>query len=143
MLVKFVYFIINSIGLNFFTSKLLRVFSVDIPRKVKVGKAVRLEHGGLGVVIHPNVTIGNNVRIYQGVTLGRKNIWDDSSSSSCSLIIEDDVILCSGAKVLFQNGMTVARGTILGANSVLTKNTNENEIWAGIPAKKVGMRNGN
>jgi serine O-acetyltransferase len=56
-------------------------------------------------------------------------------------VIEDDVIIGAGAVVLFSRGtLTVARGTIVGANAVLTRSTGENEIWAGVPARRVGVR---
>ena len=57
------------------------------------------------------------------------------------IVIEDDVILSPGSKVLCEEGVLhVRRGTVLGANSVLLQSTGENEIWAGLPARKVGMR---
>lgn len=41
--------------------------------------------------------------------------------------------------MLFKDSpLVVARGCVIGANSVLTQSTAENEIWAGVPAKKVG-----
>lgn len=53
----------------------------------------------------------------------------------------DDAILCAGAKLLFgEETLVVGKGTIIGANAVLTQSTGEGEIWAGIPAKKIGMR---
>ncbi|MGB9521357.1 MAG: acyltransferase, partial [Anaerolineales bacterium] len=57
------------------------------------------------------------------------------------IVIEDDVILAPGAKVLCKEGvLRVARGTVVGANAVLLQSTGENEIWAGIPAHLVGKR---
>lgn len=54
--------------------------------------------------------------------------------------IQDDVILCAGCKVLSKGKLTIGKGTIIGANAVLTQSTGENEIWAGIPAKRIGKR---
>jgi serine O-acetyltransferase len=63
------------------------------------------------------------------------------SQSQEGIIIENDVILASGAKVLCKEGiLKVRKGAIIGANSVLLSSTNEGEIWAGVPAKKVGHR---
>jgi len=57
------------------------------------------------------------------------------------IIIENDVILAAGAKVLCKVGiMQVKQGTIIGANAVLSSSTKENEIWAGVPARMVGSR---
>ena len=54
----------------------------------------------------------------------------------------DDVIICAGAKILFkENKLIVGKGTVIGANAVLTCSTGEYEIWAGILARKIGIRN--
>lgn len=46
-----------------------------------------------------------------------------------------------GAKVLCKEGvLTVGKNTIIGANAVLLESTGDNEIWVGIPAKKIGLR---
>jgi len=36
--------------------------------------------------------------------------------------------------------LRVGRGTVVGANAVLLESTGENELWAGVPARKVGLR---
>lgn len=121
---------------------LLKLLGVEIPRSVSIGPGFLLHHGGMGVVIHPQTRIGSRVGIYPGVTLGRADIFRPVSQSRFeAIVVEDDVILGAGAKVLCAEGiLTIGRGTVLGANAVLTQSTGENEIWAGIPAKKVGLR---
>jgi serine O-acetyltransferase len=120
----------------------LKVLGVEIPRAVKIGPGFLLHHGGMGVVIHPKSMIGARVGIYPGVTLGRADVYRPASASAFEgIVIEDDVILGAGAKVLCDQGfLRVARGTVLGANAVLLESTGENEIWAGIPARLVGKR---
>lgn len=78
--------------------------------------------------------------MYQGVTIGKKRLWESGiEEGGCE--IQDDVILCAGCKVLFgKQKLVVGRGCVIGANSVLLCSTGENEIWAGIPAKKIGER---
>ena len=49
----------------------LKLLGVEIPVKVPVGENFELAHGGVGTVIHSNSVIGNGVKIYRGVTLGR------------------------------------------------------------------------
>jgi serine O-acetyltransferase len=122
---------------------LLKLLGVEIPRSVKIGRNLTIEHGGYGVVIHSKSVIGNNVRIYPGVTLGRADIHKPADQSSFKGIqIEDDVILASGAKILCKQGtLIVARGSMVGANAVLLGSTAENEIWAGMPARCIGKRN--
>jgi serine O-acetyltransferase len=120
----------------------LKMFGIEIPRSVRVGKAFELAHGGFGVVIHSRTTIGDRVKIYPGVGLGRADIHRPISKSRFEgLVIEDDVILAPGSKVLCKEGvLQVRRGTVLGANAVLLQSTGEWEIWAGIPARCTGKR---
>ena len=122
--------------------QLLKLLGSEIPRSVPIGKGFILEHGGHGVVIHSKAIIGNNVHIYQGVTLGRADIHLPAEASQFQGIeIQDDVILAPGCKVLCKQGtLVVGKGSLVGANAVLLQSTNDNEIWAGIPAKCVGIR---
>ena len=128
-------------GIAYFTLKLL---GVEIPRPVIVGDHLELAHGGFGVVIHPKTIIGKRVKIYPGVTLGRADIYRPAAQSSFKgIVVEDDVILCPGAKILCKEGiLRIGRGSVVGANAVLLESTGENELWAGMPARCVGMRNG-
>ncbi|MFA6289070.1 MAG: DapH/DapD/GlmU-related protein [Opitutaceae bacterium] len=54
------------------------------------------------------------------------------------IVLEENVWLGVGVVVL--KGVRISRGAIVGAGSVVTKNIPENEIWAGIPARKIGSR---
>jgi serine O-acetyltransferase len=110
----------------------LKILGIEIPVSVRIGKDLELAHGGFGVVIHPKSKIGEGVKIYPGVTLGRADE---------GIEIEDHVVLASGAKILCKEGiLRIRQGTVIGANSVLFDSTGENEIWAGIPAKCIGER---
>lgn len=120
----------------------LKILGIEIPKSVRIGKDFELAHGGFGVVIHPNTVIGDRVKIYPGVTVGRSDVHLPIEKSAFEgIIIENDVILAAGAKVLCKDGiLQVKQGTIIGANAVLSSSTKENEIWAGVPAKMVGYR---
>lgn len=120
----------------------LKLLGVEIPRAVPVGSDFELAHGGVGVVIHSRAEIGARVKIYPGVTLGRADIHLPVERSKFErIVVEDDVILAPGAKILCKEGtLRVARGTVVGANAVLLQSTGENEIWAGAPARCVGRR---
>lgn len=128
-------------GIAYYALKLL---GIEIPRPVKVGEHLELAHGGFGVVIHPRTTIGKRVKIYPGVTLGRADIYRPAAQSRFEgIIVEDDAILCPGAKILCKEGvLKIRRGSVVGANAVLLESTGEYEIWAGMPARCVGRRNG-
>lgn len=121
----------------------LNIMGIEIPKGVKFPRGlggVRFVHKAFGTVFHPKTEIGMRVQIYQGVTIGKARPWDkDKIESGC--IVKDDAILCSGAKILFgETKLIVGEDTIIGANSVLTQSTGDWEIWAGVPARKVGIR---
>lgn len=120
----------------------LKLLGVEIPRSVEIGSGFDLVHGGFGVVIHPRSKIGRDVKIYPGVTLGRADIHLLMERSKfVGIEIGDGAILAAGAKILCKEGtLRVGRGTVIGANAVLLESTGEGEMWAGVPAKKVGER---
>jgi len=120
----------------------LKVLGVEIPRSVPVGRDFELAHGGFGVVVHSETIIGDRVKIYPGVSLGRADIHRPIEQSRFEkIIIEDDVVLAPGAKILCKEGvLKVGKGTVIGANAVLLQSTGEREIWAGVPAKLIGKR---
>lgn len=123
---------------------LLKLLGAEIPRSVEIGEGFDLVHGGFGVVIHPKSKIGRDVKIYPGVTLGRADIHLPMEQSKfVGIEIGDGAILAAGAKVLCKEGtLHVGRGTVVGANAVLLESTGDGEMWAGMPAKKIGMREG-
>jgi serine O-acetyltransferase len=120
----------------------LKLLGMEIPRKVKIGNELEIAHGGFGIVVHPNTIIGERVKLYPGVTIGRADVHLPIEQSQFEgIVIEDDVILASGSRVLCKQGiLRVGRGTVVGANAVLLCSTGENEIWAGIPARCIGIR---
>jgi serine O-acetyltransferase len=122
----------------------LKILGVEIPRSVPIGPDFELAHGGVGVVVHSRAIIGARVKIYPGVTIGRADIYRPATESRFQgVVIEDDVILAPGVKVLCKEGMLrVGRGSMIGANAVLLQSTGEGEVWAGMPARCIGKREG-
>ena len=120
----------------------LKVLGIEIPLQVQVGKNLELVHGGVGVVIHPSTKLGNDVKIYPGVTIGRADIHKPAESSGFEgVVVGDGVILSAGAKILGKNGiLNIGQSSVIGANAVLLESTGENEIWAGVPARCIGQR---
>jgi len=121
----------------------LKLLGIELPRSASIGANLEIAHGGFGIVIHSKTHIGARVKIYPGVTLGRADIYRPANESDfAGIVIEDDVILSPGCKVLCKTGvLRVGRGSVVGANAVLLESTGEWEIWAGMPARKVGIRN--
>ncbi len=121
---------------------LLKIFGLELPRSVPVGEDLEIVHGGVGIVIHSKSIIGNRVKIYPGVNLGRADIYRPISESRFEgIVIGNDVVLSAGCKILCKEGvLKVGRGTVIGANAVLLESTGDWEIWAGIPAVRVGLR---
>ena len=93
-----------------------------------------------------NIDIGSYVRIAPGaVIVSGSHVFEDSSKPihqqgmrSKGIIIEDDVWI--GAKATILDGVTIAQGTVVGANAVVTKSTKPYEIYVGLPAKSIGKR---
>ncbi|MDO8643392.1 MAG: serine O-acetyltransferase EpsC [bacterium] len=91
---------------------------IDIHPGARIGKSFFIDHG-TGVVIGETTIIGNNVRIYQGVTLGAKSFPLDENGKPIKgidrhPIVEDDVIIYSEATLLGR--IRIGKGSIIGGN---------------------------
>lgn len=113
--------------INFLFLRLL--FGVYIGVGAKIGKRVTLGYGGLGVVIHHRCVIEDNVRIGAGVTLGgTSGIYEVP-------YIEEGCIIATGAKII--GPIVVGKGSVVGANAVVTRNVPPRTVVVGIPAKVI------
>jgi serine O-acetyltransferase len=125
--------------------KFIRVFlllrGTNIAPSCLTAPGLLLPHGGIGIVVHHKATLGRNVAIFQGVTVGRADIWLPEKPDFHA-IIDDEAVLCVNAVVLSssERPVRIGRRAIIGANSVVTCSVPDGEIWAGIPARKVGDR---
>jgi len=140
------------------------------PHQVKLGENCRLEHGiyfhydgiyskGPSICIGNNVFIGNNTEfnITEKITIGDNcliaagcRLIDHNHGTALGLlmntqqgpkkeiILKDDVWL--GCHVVILKGVCIKKGAVVAAGSVVTKDIPENEIWGGVPAKKIGIR---
>ena len=102
---------------------------IDIGPGAVIGEYFFIDHG-TGVVIGATCIIGNNVKLYQGVTLGAKSFPLDEDGNPIKgiprhPILEDDVIVYSNATVLGR--ITIARGTVIGGNIWVTESTKPGE----------------
>ncbi|MBR5933769.1 MAG: serine acetyltransferase [Treponema sp.] len=92
---------------------------IDIHPGAEIGESFFIDHG-TGIVIGETTVIGNNVKIYQGVTLGALSVKKELQSTKRHPTVEDDVTIYAGATIL--GGETViGRGSTIGGNTWVTK----------------------
>ena len=96
-----------------FVSHLGRLLTgIEIHPGAKIGQRLFIDHG-MGVVIGETTEIGDDVTLYQGVTLGGTSLHRGKRHPT----LEDGVIVGAGAKVL--GAFTVGKGARIGANAVV------------------------
>ncbi|KAA6344589.1 Serine acetyltransferase [termite gut metagenome] len=100
-----------------------RETGIDIHPGAKIGNCFTIDHG-TGIVIGGTSIIGNNVKFYQGVTLGARSFPLDTDGKPLRgiprhPIIEDDVIIYSNATILGR--VTVGKGAVVGGNIWVTE----------------------
>lgn len=105
---------------------------IDIHPGAKIGEGVFIDHG-VGLVIGETSEIGNNVTIYQGVTLGGTG----KDTGKRHPTIEDDVMISAGAKIL--GPVTIGKGSKIGAGSVVLKDVPPFCTVVGVPGRVVRM----
>jgi len=89
------------------------------------------------------ITIGRNCRIGSNFYVAdsdfhstRKKIRDSGLHESYSVSIGDDVFIGIDVKVM--KGVQIGNGSVIAAGSIVTRDIGENEIWGGVPAKRIG-----
>jgi len=99
---------------------------IDIHPGATLGHPVVIDHG-TGIVVGETAVIGNNVKLYQGVTLGALSVTKSLASTKRHPTIGDDVVIYANATIL--GGETViGRGSVVGGNTWIT---------AGIPPDSI------
>jgi len=112
-------------------SQISRFFTgIEIHPGAKIGRRFFIDHG-MGVVIGETCEIGDNVTIYQGVTLGGTG----KEKGKRHPTIKDNVLIATGAKVL--GSITIGENSKIGAGSVVLKDVPPNSTVVGIPGKVV------
>ena len=108
--------------------------SIEIHPGAKIGEGLFIDHGS-GVVIGETAEVGNNVTIYQGVTLGGTG----KEKGKRHPTIGNNVVISAGAKVL--GSFTVGDNSKIGAGSVVLKPVPSDSTVVGVPGRVVA-RNG-
>jgi len=92
---------------------------IDINPGAQIGKCFFIDHGS-GIVIGETAIIGNNVKIYQGVTIGALSVKKENVNKKRHPTIEDNVIIYSGTTILGGN-VIIGHNSIIGGNVWLTE----------------------
>ena len=124
---------------HFFWARLIsqraaRRTNIEIHPGAKIGRDFFIDHG-TGVIIGETAVIGDNVLLYQGVTLGGTG----KETGKRHPTIGDNVMISAGAKVL--GSITVGNNSKIGAGSVVIEDVPENCTVVGVPGRIVRRNN--
>ena len=124
-------------GLRFparFLMSVVRVLTgVEIHPGAAIGRRFFIDHG-VGLVIGETAVLGDDVLLYQGVTLGGTSLARGKRHPT----LGDHVVVGAGAKVL--GPITVGEGARVGASSVVIADVEPRQVVVGIPARPVDRR---
>jgi len=117
----------------FFLARLVSQISryltaIEIHPGAQIGRSFFIDHGA-GVVIGETAIIGDNVLLYQGVTLGGTGLEKGKRHPT----IGNNVVIGAGAKVL--GNITVGDNSYIGANAVVIKDVPANSTVVGVPGR--------
>jgi serine O-acetyltransferase len=112
-------------------SQISRFFTgIEIHPGAKIGRRFFIDHG-MGVVIGETCEIGDNVTVFQGVTLGGTG----KERGKRHPTIKDNALIATGAKVL--GSITIGENSKIGAGSVVLKEVPANSTVVGVPGRVV------
>ena len=103
---------------------------IEIHPGAKIGKGLFIDHG-MGVVIGETTEIGNNVTLFQGVTLGGTG----KEKGKRHPTVHDNAVIGAGAKVL--GSITIGKNAQIGANAVVIREVPANSVVVGVPGRVV------
>lgn len=104
--------------------------NIDLHPAATIGRRVFMDHG-IGIVIGETAEIGNDVLIYQGVTLGGVSLERKKRHPT----VMDGVVIGAGAKVI--GDIIIGKNAKIGANSVVVKPVPDDATAIGIPARVI------
>lgn len=107
-------------------------FKAVLPPEVEAGEGLQINHRGMGVVVHPNTTLGRNVTLQHGVTIANKHFVSDKLFTH----VGDEVTI--GAHAVIVGPVRIGPGATIGAGAIVTKDVPAGETWAGNPARRIG-----
>ncbi|GAA5783796.1 serine acetyltransferase [Chitiniphilus shinanonensis] len=109
--------------------------AMDFPWRADIGGGLALTHGW-GLVINQGARIGNNVTLFHGVTLGRRDrIAPDGERVTGFPTLEDEVWV--GPHAIIVGGVTIGRGSRIGGGAFVTEDVPPYSVVSGNPAAVV------
>lgn len=119
---------------RYISQRAARKTGIEIHPGAQIGDGFFIDHGN-GVIIGETTIIGNNVTLYQGVTLGGTG----KETGKRHPTIEDNVMISAGAKVL--GSFTIGANSKIGAGSVVLEEVPPNSTVVGVPGRVVKRAN--
>lgn len=119
---------------RFLSQRSARKTGIEIHPGAIIGKGLFIDHGN-GVVIGETTLLGDNVTLYQGVTLGGTG----KETGKRHPTIGNNVMISAGAKIL--GSVTIGDNTKIGAGSVVLKQIPPNSTVVGVPGRVVKRNN--
>lgn len=116
------------------SQRTVRKTGIEIHPGATIGKGLFIDHGN-GVIIGETAIVGDNVTLYQGVTLGGTG----KEKGKRHPTVKDNVMISAGAKVL--GSFTVGENSKIGAGSVVVEEVPPNSTVVGIPGRVVKQNN--
>ena len=114
------------------SQRAVRKTGIEIHPGAVIGKGLFIDHGS-GVIIGETAVLGDNVTLYQGVTLGGTG----KEKGKRHPTLEDNVMVSAGAKIL--GSFTIGENAKIGAGSVVLKEVPPNCTVVGVPGRIVRM----
>jgi serine O-acetyltransferase len=108
---------------------------IEIHPGAKIGRRFFIDHG-MGVIIGETSEIGDNVTLYQGVTLGGKSWKKEKRHPN----LQDHVVIGAGTKII--GPCTIGAYTRVGANSVVVKDVPPRSTVVGVPGRVIYFMEG-
>ncbi|HJA81981.1 MAG TPA: serine O-acetyltransferase [Candidatus Mediterraneibacter intestinipullorum] len=116
------------------SQRAVRKTGIEIHPGATIGKGLFIDHGS-GVIIGETTIIGDNVTLYQGVTLGGTG----KEKGKRHPTLQDNVMVSAGAKIL--GSFTIGENSKIGAGSVVLEEVPPNCTVVGVPGRIVRMGN--
>jgi serine O-acetyltransferase len=116
------------------SQRTVRKTGIEIHPGATIGKGLFIDHGS-GVIIGETAVIGDNVTLYQGVTLGGTG----KETGKRHPTLEDNVMVSAGAKIL--GSFTIGENSKIGAGSVVLEEVPPNCTVVGVPGRIVKQKN--